>query len=59
MSASYASKLLNSIFKSPEKKWETLLKLVILTLSAIVAFAIRLFAVIRYESVIHEFDPYL
>uniref|UniRef100_A0A0N4Z0E6 Dolichyl-diphosphooligosaccharide--protein glycosyltransferase subunit STT3A n=1 Tax=Parastrongyloides trichosuri TaxID=131310 RepID=A0A0N4Z0E6_PARTI len=35
-----------------------LLKLVILTLSCIVAFASRLFAVIRFESIIHEYDPY-
>lgn len=36
----------------------TLLKMGILTLAAIVSFSIRLFAVIRFESVIHEFDPY-
>jgi len=41
-----------------EKQRETLVKLLILTLSAIVAFSVRLFAVIRFESVIHEFDPY-
>lgn len=40
------------------KQQETLLKLLILALSGVVAFSIRLFAVIRYESVIHEFDPY-
>ncbi|KAL3100846.1 hypothetical protein niasHT_025758 [Heterodera trifolii] len=40
------------------KQKETLLKLVVLSLSAIVSFLVRLFAVIRFESVIHEFDPY-
>eukprot|EP00916_Digyalum_oweni_P009722 GHVL01016392.1.p1 GENE.GHVL01016392.1~~GHVL01016392.1.p1 ORF type:complete len:739 (+),score=67.28 GHVL01016392.1:140-2356(+) len=30
----------------------------ILILTCIVAFAVRLFAVIRFEAVIHEFDPY-
>eukprot|EP01137_Pigoraptor_chileana_P009921 Opistho-2@58858 len=36
----------------------TLLKYGILLLIAIVAFASRLFAVIRFESIIHEFDPW-
>ena len=40
------------------EKQETFLKLVILTGAAILAFATRLFSVLRYESVIHEFDPY-
>uniref|UniRef100_A0A914YLM0 Dolichyl-diphosphooligosaccharide--protein glycosyltransferase subunit STT3A n=1 Tax=Panagrolaimus superbus TaxID=310955 RepID=A0A914YLM0_9BILA len=35
-----------------------LIKVLVLTLAAVVAFAVRLFAVIRFESVIHEFDPY-
>jgi len=35
-----------------------LLKFAILTISCIVSFSLRLFAVIRFESVIHEFDPY-
>uniref|UniRef100_A0A914D7U3 Dolichyl-diphosphooligosaccharide--protein glycosyltransferase subunit STT3A n=1 Tax=Acrobeloides nanus TaxID=290746 RepID=A0A914D7U3_9BILA len=30
----------------------------ILTLACVVSFSLRLFAVIRFESVIHEFDPY-
>ncbi len=42
---------------TPEKQ-ESLLKLVILSCSAVLAFAIRLFSVLRYESMIHEFDPY-
>jgi len=39
-------------------KQEMFLKLFILTSAAILAFATRLFSVLRYESVIHEFDPY-
>ncbi|CAH0557609.1 unnamed protein product [Brassicogethes aeneus] len=39
-------------------KQETLLTLSILTLAAILSFATRLFSVLRFESVIHEFDPY-
>ncbi|CAL8072083.1 unnamed protein product [Orchesella dallaii] len=40
------------------QKYETLLKLSILSLGAILSFSTRLFSVLRYESVIHEFDPY-
>lgn len=40
------------------EKQETLLKLTILSLAAILSFATRLFSVLRFESVIHEFDPY-
>ena len=39
-------------------KQETFLKLFILTFAGILSFATRLFSVLRYESVIHEFDPY-
>ncbi|KAI9594944.1 Oligosaccharyl transferase STT3 subunit-domain-containing protein [Syncephalis fuscata] len=35
-----------------------LLRVIILASIALVAFASRLFSVIRYESVIHEFDPW-
>jgi len=42
---------------SPQKQ-ETLLKLSILSLAAVLSFATRLFSVLRFESVIHEFDPY-
>eukprot|EP00953_Heterococcus_sp_UTEX-ZZ885_P039746 20361-Heterococcus_DN1.PRE.1 len=35
-----------------------LMKYGILALICAMAFFIRLFAVVRYESVIHEFDPY-
>uniref|UniRef100_A0A1B6DKE0 Dolichyl-diphosphooligosaccharide--protein glycosyltransferase subunit STT3A n=1 Tax=Clastoptera arizonana TaxID=38151 RepID=A0A1B6DKE0_9HEMI len=40
------------------EKQETLLKLSILSLAAILSFSTRLFSVLRFESVIHEFDPY-
>jgi len=40
------------------EKQDSLLKLVILTIAAVLAFSIRLFSVLRYESMIHEFDPY-
>lgn len=36
----------------------TVMKYAILGLICVLAFSIRLFAVVRYESVIHEFDPY-
>ncbi|VDM41997.1 unnamed protein product [Toxocara canis] len=39
-------------------KQEMALKFVILSLAAVVAFSSRLFSVLRFESVIHEFDPY-
>lgn len=35
-----------------------LLTFVVLTLCWIVGFASRLFAIIRFESIIHEFDPW-
>jgi dolichyl-diphosphooligosaccharide--protein glycosyltransferase len=34
------------------------IKIVILALIALLAFAVRIFSVIRFESVIHEFDPW-
>ena len=37
---------------------QTVMKYGILGLICLLAFCIRLFAVVRYESVIHEFDPY-
>ncbi|VDK42773.1 unnamed protein product [Anisakis simplex] len=39
-------------------KQEMALKIVILSLAGVVAFSSRLFSVLRFESVIHEFDPY-
>jgi len=40
------------------EKQDMFLKLTILSSAMILAFATRLFSVLRYESVIHEFDPY-
>ncbi|CRK96761.1 CLUMA_CG009980, isoform A [Clunio marinus] len=40
------------------EKQESLVKLGILVLAAILSFSTRLFSVLRFESVIHEFDPY-
>lgn len=40
------------------EKQESFLKMSILTTAAILSFATRLFSVLRFESVIHEFDPY-
>lgn len=37
---------------------QSLLIVIILGLACIVAFSSRLFAVIRFESIIHEFDPW-
>lgn len=42
---------------SPEKQ-DTLLKMFILSMAAVLSFSCRLFSVLRFESVIHEFDPY-
>merc|ERR1712038_1932954 len=70
----FATKLLRSVRKSSKtskmtasktlwskfnvEKQDSLLKLVILSIAAVLAFSIRLFSVLRYESMIHEFDPY-
>lgn len=40
------------------KKQDILLRIIILSLIYVLAFCTRLFSVLRYESVIHEFDPY-
>lgn len=37
----------------------SLLTFVILALACVAGFSSRLFAVIRFESIIHEFDPWL
>lgn len=42
---------------NPDKQ-ETMLKLLILSTACILSFSCRLFSVLRFESVIHEFDPY-
>lgn len=45
------------IFSSTQG-WKSLLTFFILALAWIVGFCSRLFAVIRFESIIHEFDPW-
>ncbi|CAH8486183.1 unnamed protein product [Schistosoma guineensis] len=40
------------------EKQAILLQLSVVCVAAILAFAVRLYSVIRFESVIHEFDPY-
>lgn len=44
--------------KMSYERQTTLLKLLILSIAAILSFSTRLFSVLRFESVIHEFDPY-
>jgi dolichyl-diphosphooligosaccharide--protein glycosyltransferase len=44
--------------KMSHEKQDTLLKMSVLTMAAILSFSTRLFSVLRFESVIHEFDPY-
>jgi len=49
----------SSVFRGiSENKQEFLLKFLILALIYALAFFTRLYSVLRYESVIHEFDPY-
>lgn len=38
--------------------WQSLLSFTILFLAGVAGFSARLFAVIRFESIIHEFDPW-
>ena len=45
-------------FRLKTKQQELLIRIGALVLIYILAFATRLFSVLRYESVIHEFDPY-
>lgn len=45
-------------FWADAEQQATLLQLFSIALAAILAFAVRLYSVIRFESVIHEFDPY-
>ena len=40
------------------RRSQSVLEMLILILIILMAFFIRLFAVIRFESVIHEFDPH-
>jgi dolichyl-diphosphooligosaccharide--protein glycosyltransferase len=47
-----------NLFYIPRRKQDILLRIVILSLIYVLAFCTRLFSVLRFESVIHEFDPY-
>lgn len=38
--------------------WQILLRVTVLSLAWLAGFSARLFAVIRFESIIHEFDPW-
>lgn len=58
MATSAKFKQLSFLPQLSQEKQDTLLKLAILTMAAILSFATRLFSVLRFESVIHEFDPY-
>nr|BAA76479.1 oligosaccharyltransferase subunit [Schizosaccharomyces pombe] len=44
--------------KSHQKDWKIPLKVLILICIAVASVSSRLFSVIRYESIIHEFDPW-
>jgi len=46
------------LLRMSHDKQVILLQLMILTMAAILSFSCRLFSVLRFESVIHEFDPY-
>ena len=37
---------------------QSLLTVVVLALCCVISFSSRLFAIIRFESIIHEFDPW-
>lgn len=39
-------------------KWSPALRMLIILMIALVAGLARVFSVIRYESIIHEFDPW-
>src|SRR5689334_4131310 len=46
------------LFQNLGRKAAPSINLAILSLISLLAFLIRIFSVIRYESVIHEFDPW-
>ncbi|KAK4473697.1 hypothetical protein MN116_002613 [Schistosoma mekongi] len=46
------------LFRVNSEKQAVLLQLSAVFVAAILAFSVRLYSVIRFESVIHEFDPY-
>ncbi|PIK39946.1 putative dolichyl-diphosphooligosaccharide--protein glycosyltransferase subunit STT3A [Apostichopus japonicus] len=53
-----SSFLPNWLGRMSYERQETMLKLFILVFCMILSFSTRLFSVLRFESVIHEFDPY-
>lgn len=48
----------SSVLPDKKKGYTFLLTVSVLTLACVVAFSLRLFAVVRFESIIHEFDPW-
>merc|ERR1712131_35976 len=48
----------SQLLQMNSERQESLLKLSILTIASVLSFSTRLFSVLRFESVIHEFDPY-
>lgn len=57
-SGSKERKITSAEAKTQTIGWQSLLTFTILSLAWLVGFASRLFAVIRFESIIHEFDPW-
>ena len=39
-------------------RWSPVFRIIILASICLIAFLIRVFSVIRFESIIHEFDPW-
>ncbi|GLJ12540.1 hypothetical protein SUGI_0193170 [Cryptomeria japonica] len=58
MAASVTATSISTSTSKARDAFGSVLSFTILILVAILAFSIRLFSVIKYESVIHEFDPY-
>ncbi|XP_031552132.1 dolichyl-diphosphooligosaccharide--protein glycosyltransferase subunit STT3B-like [Actinia tenebrosa] len=52
------AKIAENEVKSQAIGWQSLLTFTVLFLAWLGGFASRLFAVIRFESIIHEFDPW-
>lgn len=52
------TKTMKMKLKLKTKQQELLIRVSILFLVYVLAFITRLFSVLRYESMIHEFDPY-
>ncbi|XP_046396858.1 dolichyl-diphosphooligosaccharide--protein glycosyltransferase subunit STT3B [Ischnura elegans] len=57
MAAAVAAGKMKTSLSNPSG-WKTLITVTVLLLAWISGFASRLFAVIRFESIIHEFDPW-